>query len=225
MEERLDAGVVCLNNFMDKTRRIINDNKDKFPEFQYYHNIIDKIEENVEKMPDVAIESCKSLVEGSSKTILNKLKIPFLEKGRDADTPRGLLKKVLDNIPDTSYDPEFITRSCELITRMTEIRNRNGDISHGKFSPKKIESDVNLAEYIIQITDSTMHYLFKIYFSADLSYIEETKYEDNEEFNEFLDSDNELEGIIYSQALFDQDIISYKEQLNTYLSSEEEEKK
>lgn len=211
---------------MKNTRQIIDDNKKDFSEFQYYHNIIDKIEENVEKMPDITIESCKALVEGVSKTILNKLGVSYLEKGRNADSPRDLLKKVLDKIPNSvPHDPEFITRSCELVARMADIRNKNGDISHGKSSPKEKYSDTNLAEFIIQVTDSTVLYLLKIYFNADLSSYEEIKYEDNEEFNQFLDEENQLGGIVlYSRALYNQDLTSYEEQLKDYLLKDDEEK-
>lgn len=210
---------------MEKIRKIIGEKKGEFPEFGYYHNIIDKIEENIEKMPDIAIESCKSLVEGVSKTILNKLGVAYSENGRNIDNPKDLLKKALVNIPiPTSHDPEFITRVCELIARMSEIRNTRGDISHGRLSPKEIDSDANLAKFIAEITDSVGHYLLYIYFNADLSYLEKVKYEDNEEFNQSLDDGYQLgESILYSKALFDQDQISYEEQLNNYLQNKEEQ--
>lgn len=223
MEKGLNAAIICLNVFMKKTRQIINDQKSKFPEFQYYHNILDKIEENREKMPDIAIESCKALVEGVSKAILKKLLVPYVDKGSRAETPRGLLKKVLDNIPGVGFhDPEFVCRTCELVARMTEIRNERGDISHGRFSPKEIESDKNLAEFIAHVTDGTIYYLLKIYFNADLSYLDEIKYEDSPEFNQSLDDDHQIDGIVlYSKALFDQDLTFYKEQLSEYFSENE----
>ncbi len=209
---------------MNKTRQIISDNKIEFPEFGYYHNIIDKIEENIIKMPDIAIECCKSLVEGISKTILIKLGISYSEVGRNIDSPKDLLKKVLNSIPiAAAHDPELVTRICELISRMTEIRNKRGDISHGRASPKEIDSDTNLAKFIAHVTDSTLCYLLEIYFSTDLSYLEEIKYDDNIEFNNFLDGQYELIGVTYSKALFDQDAISYEEQRNNYLSNKEEE--
>ncbi|MEA3272604.1 MAG: abortive infection family protein [Patescibacteria group bacterium] len=208
---------------MNKTRRLIDDKRSDFPEFQYYHNILDKIEENVKKMPDIAIESCKSLIEGVSKTILKKLKIDFKENGRGTDQSRELLNKVLDNIPSAiPHDPEFINRTCGLVCRMTEIRNKRGDVSHGKVSPKEEDSDVRLAQFIAEVTDSIVYYVLETFFVADLSSFEEAKYEDNEEFNQFLDSENELDGISYSEALFYQDPASYEEQLKNYLAEKEE---
>lgn len=206
---------------MDKTRKLINENKERFPEFQYYHSIIDKIEENIEIMPDISIESCKSLIEGVSKTILDKLGIQYVEKGRDAHEPRKLFEKALDSIPQSeSHEQEFLSKVSNLILRMTEIRNARGDISHGKSSPKKECSSIILADFIAQVTDSSAQYLLKIYFSADLSPFEETKYEDNAEFNQILDDEYPLDGIIsFSRALFEQDPISYKEQLKNSIEN------
>lgn len=207
---------------MEKTIQIINENQDNFFEFQYYHLLIEKIEKNVDENPDVSIECCKSLIEGVAKTILKKLKIDFKESGRDADNPKDLLNKMINGIPVTiPFDPEFVSKSCALVTRMTEIRNKRGDVSHGKCSPKEIESDNHLAEFVMQITDSTVYYLLKIYFAADLSIFEDIKYEDNPEFNDYLDENYQLDGIVYSKALFDQDIIVYQEQLENYLLEKE----
>ena len=183
-----------------------------------------KIEENIEKMPDIAIESCKSLVEGVCKTILRKLGVIFVESGKRADTPRDLLKKVLDNIPvSVAYEPEFVDKTCNLVIRMTEIRNNRGDISHGRKAPKEIISSPQLADFISQVTDGVVNYLLGIYFNTDLSYLEIVKYEDCDEFNRFLDEQYQLDGVVkFSQALYDQDFISYEEQLNNFQASQEE---
>jgi hypothetical protein len=210
---------------MNKTRQIINDNKDDFPEFQYYHDIIDGIEENISKMPDKAIESCKALIEGICKTILKKLKVLYSEGGRGADEPRELMNKVLNSFSQfIPHDPEFISRTTALVGRMSEIRNKRGDISHGRPSPKEEESDKELAEFIMGIADYTIYYLLNIYFNADLSSFEDVKYEDNVDFNEYLDDMYEVENIIYSKALFDQDPAAYGELLNNYLDEKEQER-
>lgn len=221
MEKGFDATTICLIT-MDKTRQIIDKYKDIFPEFQYYHGVIDKIEENIDTMPDVSIESCKTLVEGVSKTILKKFDIQYIEKGRNADTPNGLLKKVLDELSKySSIDAVVCQTSCSIVHRISELRNERGDISHGKLSPKDINSDKYLAEAIKHITDGVIRYVLNIYFTIDFPSLDEVKYEDNQDFNQFLDDGLNLD-ISYSKALFDQDIVFYKEQLNNYLSEKEE---
>jgi len=206
---------------MNKTRQIIDDNKDKFPEFQYYHNIIDKIEENIEKMPDITIESCKSLVEGVSKGILKYLKEEYKQIGRKDGSTQNYLKRVLKKVSKNSkVDIEFIRSTANFVKRIAEIRNERGDISHGKAAPKEAVSDKHLAGSIAHITDGLVCYLLSIFFDTDWSYLEEVKYEKNDEFNQFLDDGLEIEGVTYSKALFDQDPISYKQQLENYLSSD-----
>jgi hypothetical protein len=56
----------------------------------------------------------------------------------------------------------------------------------------------------------------------DLSYLEEVDYDKNEDFNNMLDEEYDLGYVIYSKALYDQDPISYGEQLEEYRSSEED---
>jgi hypothetical protein len=64
MEKMTFAGNVCIKIFMENTRKIITENIDLFPEFQYYVDVVVlKIEENEVTHPDISIESCKSLIE------------------------------------------------------------------------------------------------------------------------------------------------------------------
>jgi hypothetical protein len=224
VEKWLAAKIICVKFSMNKTRQIINDNKEKFSEFGYYHNVIDKIEENIEKMPDISIESCKALVEGLSKTILKKMGEVYIEKGRNADSPNNLLKKTLNILSKYSnIDMVFAQTACGLLLRISEVRNERGDISHGKASPKEFVSDQDLAESVMHMTDGIVFYILKVYFKVGLSFVDEIKYEDNDEFNQFLDGENVLDGVSYSKALFDQDMVFYKDLLSSYLSDKEQE--
>lgn len=206
---------------MDKLRKIISDNIEK-DDFTYYLGIIDKIEENIIDMPDISIESCKSIIEGISKKILKRLKISYIEKGGSADSPNKLLKNVLEELLKYSnIDTEFVYTACSLTLRISQIRNERGDISHGKSAPKEVFSDQNLAEVSKHITEGILCYVLNIYFSTDWSCLDDIKYENNDQFNQFLDEENQLENISYSKALYDQDIVAYKSKLSDFLSEEE----
>ena len=211
---------------MENTTLLIIHHKKRYPDFDYYLSIIEKIEDNIDTMPDVTIESCKSLIDGILKTILNKMKVSYTETGQRADTTSQLLRKVFDQTPFKNSDTEdaFCQNACGMINRIMEIRNARGDLSHGKSVPKDESSDKHLAQMISSVTDGIVYYILNIYFNADWSAFEQTKYEDNPEFNELLDNENDLGDIVlYSKALFDQDIVSYEQQLNDYLSDKEEE--
>ena len=204
---------------MDNTRQVIIRYKNEFPDFDYYISILDEIDSHVGTMPDVSIEACKSLIEGVSKTILTKLKISYKEKGGSIDSPATLLKKVFDVLVKKSdFDLAYTETSLELVNRIARIRNDRGDLSHGRSAPKLVKSNPDLAELISVVCDGVVCYLLKIVFTTDWSYLNEPKYDDNRNFNQILDAENMLPGITYSKALFDQDIISYKEQLKNYLS-------
>lgn len=216
MEAGFDAKFIYLV-FMEKTRKIIQNNFDKFPEFNYYLNIITKVEENIEEMPDTSIECCKALFDGISKTILDKFNISYVE---NTDTSSSLLKKVFKQINnEDDISKEFIQISHIFIVRVNELRNERGDISHGKAVPKENNSDKYLAGAMVGISDNIISYMLSRYFEYDLSELEEIKYENNINFNEYLDSEFYIERVIYSKALFNQDIVAYKEGLNNYNSS------
>jgi hypothetical protein len=74
---------------------------------------------------------------------------------------------------------------------------------------------------VAHITDGIISYILNIFFSIDWTCLDNIKYEDNEDFNSYLDEELELDGVIYSKALFDQDPAYYKEKYNNYLSNKE----
>ena len=55
---------------MKQTKNILKQLEPHYFNIEYYHTIVDKIEENVDSNPDIAIESCKSLFEGLGKFII-----------------------------------------------------------------------------------------------------------------------------------------------------------
>jgi hypothetical protein len=58
----------------------------------------------------------------------------------------------------------------------------------------------------------------EIFHTAEISISRELAYEDYPEFNEKLDTENQV-GLLrsYSKALFDQDPVAYEEELENYL--------
>lgn len=200
---------------MEKTRKIIQDNIHSFPEFSYYLSIVNKIEENVQIMPDVSIETSKALLEGVSKTLLKNLDSAYVESINDK--PSDLVKRVLEKMSRyVEIDVGVLRAASSFIHRVTEIRNSSGDISHGKAVPKLISSNIDHAKIIAHITDGTIEFILNLYFQMKWQSVEILIYEENELFNEYLDSQYQFEEIKYSKALFDQDLVVYKDKLNRY---------
>lgn len=215
---------------MDSLKSLITRNLDQFPEFEYYIPIIEKAERNQEPHPDIAIECCLSLIQGISKTIILRLDPKAnkneLEAGKVSNQFKQAAKFIKVN--DDIFEDGFINQCSNLAKTIGELRNARGDISHGRAVPKILQSDIELARLIIDITDSILRYTLGSFFAIDLdkkakdleriAQEEEDliKYEDNQEFNDLLDEEYPLDGkLLYSQALF----TLYQEDYNVRLQA------
>jgi hypothetical protein len=207
---------------MQQTRDIIKRHRRTHETFEYYDLIIEKVEKNVSKNPDISIESSKALIEGICKSILLRLDSSLSEKVVNNMKFKPIYSNTCNLISQhVEFEIDFIYRTSAMIDRLAELRNERGDISHGKAAPKKYVSDIETAKMVMRVTDSILTYILTAYFSIDLSYKEEIVYEDNSEFNDFLDESYCLEEVVYSRALYDQDYDAYEEQLRDYLDNVE----
>ena len=182
---------------------------------EYYESLFDVVETYSEEKPDITIETCKSIIEGISKLILHVLKqepLHKLEKSKDVQHLFKTALKELQNRSHNSFEGDLIKRLGSVVHRIGEIRNFHGDISHGKASFKEQVNDSDLSEMVIGITDSISTYMLRKL--NQIVFDDEVEYEANQTFNESLDELHPLDGNVkYSKALFEQDPISYKEQL------------
>ena len=209
---------------MQLVRTLISENTERYEHFVYYESIIDVIEQNASTQPDICIESCKSLIEGISKSILKNLDVTFNQDEVDGLNFQALFRKAMLKLAEYKAEVEidFIHRAASLIHILGEIRNKRGDISHGKLAPKELYSYAQFSRLVMQMTEGIVYYVLEQFFSLDLSFKEEIKYEDNIDFNNWLDLSNPLGNLSYSKALFDQDKTSYEQQLLNYLADQED---
>jgi hypothetical protein len=209
---------------MQLVKTLINTNSEKYEHFVYYDKIINVIEQNVNTNPDICIESCKSLIEGISKTILKSLDSTTNDKSLDGKDFQILFKESLTKLSEYNEDIEvdFVRRAVSLIQILGEIRNKRGDISHGKIAPKELTSYSQFSKLVSQMTEGIVFYVLEQFFAIDLSFKDEVKYEDNIDFNQMLDEVNFIENLSYSKALFDQDYVAYCEQLLEFDSEQEQ---
>lgn len=201
---------------MNKTRKIIEENNSIFGDHLV---VVKQIEDYAEEDPDIAIGCCKSLFEGVGKTIL--------ESNNTSGTASKFFKDAVKQIEGFEINEATILRQLEtIINNISTIRDQRDPLSHGRASPRTEKSSPELAEFVIAITDYTIYYTIYKYVASLDSILElELQYFDNPEFNDYLDEEfyqklNEVEFDIgrveYSEALFNQDPVSYKEQLENY---------
>lgn len=206
---------------MKQTKDILKALESRYTNIDYYQTIIEKIEENVESNPDISIESCKALLEGLSKFIWKQIDISYDALVADKMDFHPVVRQAMTKLADYNEDIEldFVNKVNKLIVSIGEVRNKRGDISHGKLSPKEYFSDSQFSNLVMNITDNMLYYVLHSF--SKVSLIKELEYEDNSDFNEWLDNENPLGFLSYSRALFDQEPVTYQEELQNYLDSKE----
>jgi hypothetical protein len=206
---------------MKQTKDILKALESRYTNIDYYQTIIQKIEENVESHPDISIESCKALLEGLSKFIWKQIDLSYDALIADKMDFHPVVRQAMTKLADLNEDIEldFVNKVNKLIVSIGEVRNKRGDISHGKLSPKEYFSDSQFAYLVMNITDNMLFYVLHSF--SKVSLIKELEYEDHPEFNEWLDNENPIANLSYSKALFDQDQVAYEEELENYLDAKE----
>jgi len=208
------------------TQQLLNRLPPRFGDFEYYQVIVGKITENQSANPDIAIESCKSLVEGLSKSILKHTDKSYRDSQRPTDEMAPLFKKAVNALANrgANIEEQFTKAVGNFIHQLGSIRNERGDISHGKSAPKLINSTPHFSTMVVQATDGLTSFLLHELFALDLSDFVPIGYGDNPDFNTYLDELFPIEGgLSYSQALFDQDVVAYEEQLKDFKTEQEEQ--
>ena len=204
---------------MNKLKKLIIDNNDY--NLFYYNSFLNIINEYEKEKPDISIETCKSLIEGVSKLILNILEqepIHVLDSSKDF---QSLFKRAFKVIEDKTENPYIgiVDRLGAVIHLVGEIRNKQGDLAHGRSSLKVQKNREDFSELIIGITEPICVYMIKNL--CELS-IKKIKYDDYELFNEYLDQIYPIDNnISYSKALFEQSPNIYEMLLSDFLLENE----
>ncbi len=203
---------------MERTKIFLSQNKASFESYlnfedhHVYYNAIDK-----KITADNCIETCKSLIEGISKTILSQIDIKRKDvrerfeahelksldstfdkmagKGEDFPTLFRQALLVLSN-----YHPAcqkelidcFGNKFCQYIGK---LRNDRGDIAHGRVAPKLEKSTLDLAYMIENLTDIITFHMLEILSLIDFSKTDEISQEQAITESFMFKEDFELDGI------------------------------
>ncbi|MGH1447017.1 MAG: hypothetical protein ACRBBO_13345 [Cognatishimia sp.] len=224
---------------MQRLKSIIEENKATFPAFEYYIPIIEKAERFEASRPDTAIDCCNALFQGISKSIIlaldNHATSEELDSRNEGKTNK-LVKRACECLKqnDDIYEDEFVKKASAMADGISFLRNARGDISHGRAVPKRLQSHQNLAVSCNEVSGSLLSYMLSSFFAMKLDASEEDaqpetslefdiEYDQNPDFNEYLDELNPLPGkLLYSEALFQTYLEEYQIQLDDYLDMIEE---
>ena len=207
---------------MSASRDILNEIADPPALFE----LIEQIELAVNDGSSRTFDIAKSLIESACKTIM-------IDRGVDVehwDTPKLLkntllrLKLLPSGHSEYSSIHEGLTKTArglfQSVQGLCELRNLEGIISHG---PDGYKEPLEPAQILLaaRSADTIVHFLLKAHWSYPVDYgIGRLVYEDQEEFNEFVDDTHEIVSILGldflpSEILFymDKDQVTYREKL------------
>ena len=191
----------------------------------YYESHLELVTNYIDEKPDISIETCKALIEGISKLSLHLLNQDPIDgitikdrNGKNRSEPfQDLFKRALTELQKGRgfSDATLCKRFGTAVQYIGELRNDHGDIGHGRASLKEQVNDADFADLIVGITDSICTYMLR---RLDILAEKITEYDDNPNFNNFLDEQHKLHGNIrYSRALFDQEFETYEIELADFL--------
>ena len=208
---------------MNSVIDLIRAHSSRYPDFKEYILNIEEAVANVSARPDRCIENCKALFEGMSRSIILRL---------DASTDRKQVEKM--NFDDLVFrainevqkietvSPSPLSSIMPFIKMLREIRNERGDVSHGRPAPKIDVSGRRLAEYILQVSETNLRYMLEVFYDVqgvkvEAAYAPSLLYEDNPEFNDWLDEKNGPRGeFLYSLCLFHVYPTEYEDELEDW---------
>jgi len=202
----------------------IRENISVNPSFNQFSTHIDTIENTVYSNPALCIETCKSLIEGICKTILNNKGETYNKDIIFQVLVKQTLSVLINNEEIYKSDMIELTRRISSVAQIIgEIRNKAGFASHGTdIKEKKI--DFTLSQFMFKITDSIGGFILNYYCNRK-EFDKDTRihYEDCKDFNNYFDEEIPLKlGIINlsaSEALYVQDYDAYKESYFEYIEN------
>lgn len=183
------------------------------------------VDENLETNPNASLDGAKSILESVSKTILEDKGISYTP---DSNV-EYLVKKSFETLPvfaklsvEDLNSAKSILGSFENITRVIgEFRNKHGFFSHGQDLQAE-KFDRYLVELAISSSDLLASFLIMSH-AEDLKDRNRVYYEENDEFNKYIDETSEEYPVVRgiqlspSRALFS-DIEAYKEELLVFIN-------
>ena len=153
---------------MESLVKLISTTNGGNSDFTEYLNHIVKAHLSIDEEPDVAIERCKSLIEGLCRKIIITL-YPAYTKNDDFKDLK--LKDHMDKVfegfvlkgADLNREDGFCKHCSDLLSLIGDIRNKRSDIGHGRALPKEEYSAPHFARLICNVTFGLAEYLIQVF--------------------------------------------------------------
>ena len=215
---------------MKKSRELIAQYSSEHQWLQELERLLTHIDQQSDQCGDTLIECSKSFIEAIAKNAIIKLnpneKIKDINEAKLGDLFKKTRKAICEHSSIQKLMPIsevelFFSALNQWMLFIGKIRNDIGEVSHGKILPKSYSIDLNMAQIFSEIIDRFAYIILLMLLEIDLSYLQNYRYENFPDFNEYLDDQYELpNGLSYSRALFEQDYDAYSEELDNYLDAQ-----
>lgn len=215
---------------MKKSRELIAKYSSEHQWLQELERLLTHIDQQSDQCGDTLIECSKSFIEAIAKNAIIKLnsneKIKDINEAKLGDLFKKTRKAIcehssIEKLMPISEVELFFSALNQWMLFIGKIRNDIGEVSHGKILPKSYSIDLNMAQIFSEIIDRFAYIILLMLLEIDLSYLQNYRYENFPDFNEYLDDQYELpNGLSYSRALFEQDYDAYSEELDNYLDAQ-----
>ena len=215
---------------MKKSRELIAQYSSEHQWLQELERLLTHIDQQSDQCGDTLIECSKSFIEAIAKNAIIKLnpneKIKDINEAKLGDLFKKTRKAIcehssIEKLMPISEVELFFSALNQWMLFIGKIRNDIGEVSHGKILPKSYSIDLNMAQIFSEIIDRFAYIILSMLLEIDLSYLQNYRYENFPDFNEYLDDQYELpNGLSYSRALFEQDYDAYSEELDNYIDAQ-----
>ncbi|WP_439039628.1 abortive infection protein [Acinetobacter baumannii] len=215
---------------MKNSRELIAQYSSEHQWLQELERLLTHIDQQSDQCGDTLIECSKSFIEAIAKNAIIKLnsneKIKDINEAKLGDLFKKTRKAIcehssIEKLMPISEVELFFSALNQWMLFIGKIRNDIGEVSHGKILPKSYSIDLNMAQIFSEIIDRFAYIILLMLLEIDLSYLQNYRYENFPDFNEYLDDQYELpNGLSYSRALFEQDYDAYSEELDNYLDAQ-----
>lgn len=187
---------------------------------------VDEIERAIIRRPGLVFDLAKTLVESVCRTILNERSISYSRKDNLSSLFRSV-RQCLPFLPRTMSDETIARNSLEKILSglqtslqgVSELRNNYGLASHGS-GESRSELESAQAQFAAEAADTIIGFLYRMH-CQDRTQSTELRYEDNVQFNNYVDANHEpieILGSVFqvSEVLFQMEPDTYRISLGEF---------
>jgi len=181
---------------MDDLTATVEQHERSLPGIERIHGYISDINTLRNDKPDHVVELCSALIECASKNILKSHEHSDTLERVEGEKLKSGVRKSLNKVKyfDPLIDDAIVGHLCDAVQDLGKLRNKRGEVVHGRVHPKLESSSIRFQDLILRFTESIAIYLIEV--TADCASIDlgedEAQIEYGASTNENFNSDYDI---------------------------------